>query len=145
MAPGLFAKAIAEGAPLQLFNHGRMSRDFTYVDDVAEGTVRVLDSPAKPDPAWSGVAPLVASSSAPWRVYNIGNGRPTELLRFVELLEQAFGRNSERVLLPMQPGDVPATWADVRALEDQIGFRPTTTIEVGTARFVQWYREYYCV
>jgi UDP-glucuronate 4-epimerase len=91
------------------------------------------------------VAPLVASSSAPWRVYNIGNGRPTELLRFVELLEQAFGRNSERVLLPMQPGDVPATWADVRALEDQIGFRPTTTIEVGTARFVQWYREYYCV
>ncbi len=134
MAPMLFARAILAGEPIRVFNHGRMRRDFTYVDDVVEGVVRVLDRPATPD---------ASAAGAPARLYNIGNDRPTELLRFVELLEGALGVRAITQLEDMQPGDVPATWADVDALRDAVGFAPSTPLEVGVERFVAWYREYH--
>jgi UDP-glucuronate 4-epimerase len=142
MAMWLFASAIMEGRPIKLFNHGNMRRDFTYIDDVVEAVVRLIDRPAAADPKWSAVKPDPGCSSAPWRVYNIGNNRPVEVLRVVELIEAAVGRKAVRELLPMQPGDVPQTYADVDDLMAEVGFRPDTPIDDGIARFVAWYREY---
>ena len=143
MAVFLFTKAILEGRPIRVFNHGRMRRDFTYVDDIAECVVRVADRPAVPNPDWTGDDPDPGSSAAPYRVYNIGNNRPVELMRFIEVLEQCLGREAEKEMLPMQPGDVPVTYANVDDLVRDFDFRPTTTIEVGLERFVRWYRDYY--
>jgi UDP-glucuronate 4-epimerase len=145
MALFLFTKAILEGRPIQVFNEGRMRRDFTYVDDVVEGVVRVADCSATPSADWRGDAPDPSTSSAPWRLFNIGNSRPTDLMRYIDVLEECLGRKAERELLPMQPGDVPGTWADVDALDEAVGYRPTTSIEVGVRRFVEWYREFYNV
>jgi UDP-glucuronate 4-epimerase len=141
MAMFIFSKAILEGRPIEIFNHGRMRRDFTYVDDIVEGLRRVIDKPPIGNPAWSGDAPDPATSRAPHVVYNIGNNSPVELLYMIETLEQALGRKAEKVPLPMQPGDVPATYADVADLENAVGFRPTTSIEEGIRRFVAWYRQ----
>lgn len=142
MAMWLFADAIRNGRPIKLFNHGQMRRDFTYVDDIVEAMVRLLDRPATGNPSWSGSAPDPATSSAPWRVYNIGNNNPVEVTEVVRLLEEALGRKAERDLLPMQPGDVPETYADVAALEAAVGFRPKTPIEEGIRSFVCWYESY---
>jgi UDP-glucuronate 4-epimerase len=145
MALFLFTKAILEGRPIEVFNHGKMRRDFTYVDDIVEGVVRVLDRPAQPDPEWIGDRPDPSSSSAPYRLYNIGNHQPVELMRFIEVLEQALGKKADKKLLPLQAGDVPATYADVADLTQDVGFKPATPIEVGIGRFVEWYRQYYKV
>jgi len=142
MSPMIFAKAILADRPIDVFNHGRMRRDFTYVDDVVEAVVRLVDRPAEPDPEWSGAKPNPATSNAPWRVYNIGNHTPVEVTEVVRLLEQALGREAKRELLPMQPGDVPETCADVADLEAAVGFRPNTPIAEGVRRFVDWYRDY---
>lgn len=143
MALFLFTKAILEERPIDVFNHGKMQRDFTYIDDIVEGMVRVVDRPAAPNPNWRGAAPDPATSAAPHRVYNIGNNQPVELLRFIEVLERCLGKSAMKNLLPMQPGDVPATFADTSALEAAVGFKPCTPIETGVARFVDWYRQYY--
>ncbi len=145
MALFLFTKAILDGKPIDVFNHGKMQRDFTYVEDIVEGVVRALDRAPKPDAAWSGDKPDPSSSNAPYRLYNIGNNKPVELMRFIEVLEQTLGKKAEKRLLPLQAGDVPATYADVDDLMRDVGFKPSTTIEVGIARFVEWYREYYKV
>jgi UDP-glucuronate 4-epimerase len=142
MAMFLFAKAIVEGAPIKLFNHGNMRRDFTYIDDVVEAVVRLIDRPPQGNRAWSGDAPDPATSAAPWKVYNIGNNRPEELTHVVLLLEKEFGRTATKEMLPIQPGDVPATYADIEDLARDVGFRPATTIEDGIARFAKWYRAY---
>ena len=139
MAPMLFAEAIVRGETLQLFNHGQMLRDFTYVDDVVEGLVRVLDRPATPAAGFDPAQPDAAGSAAPWRIFNLGNNQPVQLWRFVETLEQALGRTAHKELLPMQPGDMPATAADTQALEEWIGFKPHTPLETGIARFVEWF------
>ncbi len=143
MALFSFARAILEGRSVELFNHGRHRRDFTYIDDIVEGILRVLDRPAVPDPAWNGSLPDPSASMAPYRLYNIGNHSPVELLYVVELLEAALGRKAEKRMLPMQPGDMLDTFADVDDLSKCVGYRPTTPIEDGIARFVAWYREYY--
>jgi len=143
MSPMLFADRISRGEPIDVFNHGNHSRDFTYIDDIVEGVIRTLDHPAQPDPAYNPMLPNPGTSGAPYRVYNIGNDQPVQLLRFIELLEQHLGRSVEKQLLPMQPGDVPDTWADVSALRRDVGYAPDTSIEDGVARFVQWYREYH--
>jgi UDP-glucuronate 4-epimerase len=143
MALFLFTKAILDGKPIEVFNHGRMQRDFTYIDDIVEGVIRTLDRPAEPDPAWSGDRPDPGTSSAPARVYNIGNHQPVELARFIEVLEQALGRKAEKRMLPLQPGDIPATYADIDDLSRDVGFTPSTPIEVGIPRFVEWYRDFY--
>ena len=145
MAMFLFAKAILEGRPIDVFNQGDMQRDFTYIDDIAESVVRVSDQPAAPNPEWDAADPDPGTSMAPWRVYNIGNHTPVELMHLIGLIEQALGRKAEKNFLPMQPGDVPATFADVQALTDAVGFTPATPIEVGVERFVAWYREFYGV
>src|SRR3989449_11335999 len=143
MALFLFTKAILEGHPIDVFNHGKMKRDFTYIDDIIEGVLRVLDRPPASDPNWSGQAPDPATSSAPYRVYNIGNHKPVALMRVIELLEEALGKKAEKHLQPLQPGDVPATYADVDDLVKHVAFKPDTPIEVGIRRFVEWYRGYY--
>ncbi len=143
MALFIFTKAILEGKPIEVYNHGKMRRDFTYVDDIVEGVIRTLDHPATPNPAWSGDRPDPGTSSGPARIYNIGNHQPVELLRFIEVLEQAIGKRAKKKLLPIQPGDVPATYADIEDLSRDVGFKPGTPIEVGIPRFVQWYREFY--
>jgi UDP-glucuronate 4-epimerase len=143
MAPMLFADRISRGEPIDVFNHGHHSRDFTYIDDIVEGVLRVLDRPAQPATDYDRQHPTPATSDAPYRVYNIGNGQPVQLLRFIELMEQALGRQVEKRLLPMQPGDVADTWADVSALQRDVGYAPHTTIEDGVARFVKWYRDYH--
>ncbi len=145
MALFLFTKAILAGEPIRIFNHGRMRRDFTFVDDIVEGVIRVLDTPATPDPTFDPDAPDPSTSSAPYRIFNIGNDQPTELLRYVEVLEDALGVKAIRQLEDIQPGDVPATWADVDALRAAVGFAPATPVEEGVARFVAWYREFYGV
>jgi UDP-glucuronate 4-epimerase len=142
MAVWLFTAAIMAGEPIRLFNDGRMRRDFTYVDDIVEAVVRLVDRPPSADPAWSSDAPDPASSRAPWRVYNIGNNRPQELLHVVSLIEEAVGRPAIRELMPMQPGDVLETYADVADLADAVGFSPKTPIEDGIRQFVAWYRTY---
>ena len=145
MAVSLFTEAIVAGRPIDVFNYGDMRRDFTYVDDVVEGVVRVLQRLPQPDPQWSGQRPDPGSSTAPYRIYNIGNNRPVELLRLVELLETCLGRKAVKNLLPMQPGDAPETFADIDDLVRDVGFQPGTSIEEGIARFVQWYRGYHGV
>jgi len=143
MAMFIFAKAILDGTPIKLFNHGNMRRDFTYVDDVTEAIVRLMDRPPQANPEWSGDRPDPATSAAPWKIYNIGNNNPEDLMHVVSLLEKEFGRSAAKEMLPMQPGDVPATYADVEDLAREIGFRPATAIEDGVARFARWYREYH--
>ena len=143
MALFLFTRAILAGEPIRIFNHGRMRRDFTYIDDIAEGVVRVLDRPAAPDPDFDSDAPDPATSTAPYRIYNIGNDRPTELERYVEVLEAELGVPAIRRYEDIQPGDVPATWADVDALRRDVGFVPATPVEDGVRRFVAWYRAYH--
>lgn len=143
MALFIFTKAILEGTPIDVFNQGKMRRDFTYIDDIVEGVIRTLDRTAEPNRAWSGDQPDPGTSSAPARIYNIGNHQPVELLRFIEVLEQALGKKAEKRLMPIQPGDVPATYADIDDLSRDVGFKPSTPIEVGIPRFVEWYREYY--
>lgn len=142
MAMWIFAEAIAAGRPIRLFNHGNMRRDFTYVDDVVESVVRLIDKPAAGNPAWSGEAPDPGSSSAPWRVYNIGNNQPVELMKVVSIIERELGATAKKEMLPMQPGDVPATYADVDDLMRDVGFKPSTSIEDGIRRFIAWYRDY---
>jgi UDP-glucuronate 4-epimerase len=142
MAMWLFAAAIAEGRPIRLFNHGRMRRDFTYVDDAVEALVRLIDKPPAGDPGWSGEAPDPATSRAPWRVYNIGNDHPVEVTEVVRLIEQALGKQAIRELAPMQPGDLPETRADVADLAAAVGFSPKTPIADGVGRFIAWYRDY---
>jgi UDP-glucuronate 4-epimerase len=144
MSPFLFAQRIIAGEPIDVFNHGRHSRDFTYIDDIVEGVIRSLDTvPQRSDDLSLLDSP--ATSTAPYRVYNIGSHRPVELLRYIEVLEQCIGRKAELRLLPMQPGDVPDTYADVEALRRDTGYAPSTTLETGAARFIDWYREYYRV
>jgi UDP-glucuronate 4-epimerase len=145
MALFLFTRKILAGEPIEVFNHGRHSRDFTYIDDIVEGVVRVLDRVPGPDPAFDPLAPTPASSSAPYRVYNIGNHRPVELSRYIEVIEEALGRSAEKTLLPMQAGDVPDTFADITALQRDTGYAPSTPVEVGVKRFVDWYRDFYHV
>jgi UDP-glucuronate 4-epimerase len=143
MALFLFTRAILAGKPIDVFNHGRMQRDFTYVDDVVKGIVRVIDRPPAPNPQWSGDAPDPGTSRAPYRIYNIGNHQPVELQRFIEVIETVIGKKAVLNLLPMQPGDVPATYADIDDLMRDTGFAPSTPIEEGIARFFDWYRGYY--
>jgi UDP-glucuronate 4-epimerase len=145
MALFTFTRKILAGEPIDVYNYGRHRRDFTYVDDIIEGVVRVMDSIPAPDPGWNSARPNPGTSSAPWRVYNIGNSNAVELERYIEVLEQCLGRTAERRLLPMQPGDVPDTFADVSALEADVGYAPSTPIEIGVRNFVDWYREYYKV
>ena len=139
MAMWIFAAAILAGQPIKLFNYGKMRRDFTYIDDIVEAVVRLVDRA----PARSGENPDPGLSAAPWRVYNIGNNNPVELLEVVRLLEETIGRNAKRELVPMQPGDVPATYADIDDLMRDVGFRPATPIKTGIERFVAWYRSYH--
>lgn len=145
MSPFLFARAIFEGAPLKVFNHGLHRRDFTYIDDIVEGVVRTLDNKACPDTNWSGLEPDSATSRAPYRIYNIGNSEPVELLRYIELFEKAIGIKANKEMLPLQPGDVEHTYADVSDLVRDIGYKPKTSVEIGVAKFVEWYRAYYAI
>jgi UDP-glucuronate 4-epimerase len=143
MALFLFTRNILAGQPIDVYNYGKCQRDFTYIDDIVEGVVRTLDRIPQPNPAWSGDRPDSASSLAPYRLYNIGNNNPVELMHFIGTIERCLGRTAEKKLLPLQPGDVPATYADVDDLMRDVGFKPATPIEVGIARFIEWYREYY--
>jgi UDP-glucuronate 4-epimerase len=143
MSPTLFATAISEGKPINVFNEGKMQRDFTYVDDIVEGVVRVLDQPPKPNPKFNSANADASSSSAPYRLYNIGNHRPVELLYFIEILENAIGKKASKKMLPMQPGDVLATYADIDDLNQAVGFAPRTKLEDGVVKFVEWFKGYY--
>jgi UDP-glucuronate 4-epimerase len=145
MALFLFTKAIVEGKPIDVFNNGKMSRDFTYVDDIVESIARLVPKAPTPDKNWSGLAPDPASSFAPYRVYNIGNNKPVELLRFIEIIEEKLGKKAIKNFLPLQDGDVPETYADVNDLIREIDFKPATPIEEGVSNFVEWYKEYYQV
>jgi UDP-glucuronate 4-epimerase len=145
MALFKFTRKILAGEPIDVFNFGNHRRDFTYIDDIIEGVVRVMGHIPAADEAWDSDSPDPATSRAPWRVYNIGNNQPIELMRYIEVLEQCLGRTAEKNLLPMQPGDVPDTYADVTALSEVVGYKPDTPIEVGVRRFVDWYRDYYGV
>lgn len=145
MAAFLFTRAILAGEPIRVFNYGRMKRDFTYIDDIIEGVVRVMAAPPSPDAQWTGDAPDPGTSSAPYRVYNIGNNHPIELMKFIEILEDCLGVKARKELEAIQPGDVPATYADIDDLTRDFGFSPKTPLEVGLARFVAWYRRYYQV
>ena len=143
MAYFLFARAILAGEPIKVFNHGKMQRDFTFVDDIVEGVLRVVDRAATPNPAYDATAADPATSNAPYRVFNIGNSSPMPLLEFIGCIEEALGRQAEKILLPMQDGDVPATYANTDALSQWVGFVPGTPLKVGIERFVAWYRDYF--
>ncbi len=143
MAPMLFARAILAGAPIKVFNHGKMQRDFTYIDDIVEGVLRCCDKPATANPEFDPLQPDPATAAAPHRVFNIGNSQPTELLRFIEVMEQALGLKAIKDFQPMQPGDVVATAADTSALEQWVGFKPSTSIETGVDAFARWYRDHF--
>ena len=145
MSPILFAKAILAGDPIKVFNYGKHRRDFTYIDDIVAGVVSCLDRIPTGNPQWSGLKPDPSSSRAPWKIYNIGNSEPIELFRYIELMEKAFGKTTEKELLPLQPGDVEHTYADVSSLEKDIGYSPSTSIEQGLQLFADWYRDYYQV
>jgi UDP-glucuronate 4-epimerase len=145
MALFLFTKAILEDRPIDVFNNGAMERDFTYIDDIVEGVIRVIDHIATPNPDWTGDDPDSATSYCPWRVYNIGNNNKEKLMRYIEVLEKCLGKTAQKNFLPMQQGDVPATYADVSDLVAAVGFQPSTSIETGVRRFVEWYRGYYGV
>jgi UDP-glucuronate 4-epimerase len=143
MALFLFTRKILAGEPIDVFNYGKHRRDFTYIDDIVEGVIRTLDHVAQPNPDWSGDAPDSATSRAPYRIYNIGNNQPVELMHYIEVLENHLGRKAEKNLLPLQPGDVPDTYADVSDLVADVGYQPATSVEDGIGNFVEWYREYY--
>jgi UDP-glucuronate 4-epimerase len=143
MALFLFTRNIFAGKPIDVFNYGHHRRDFTYIDDIVDGVVRACDRPATADPRWDGAAPDPGTSQAPYRLYNIGNNRPVELLRYIDLLETYLGRKAEKILLPLQAGDVPDTWADIEDLTRDVGYTPATPVEVGVRRFVEWYLEYH--
>ncbi len=143
MALFLFTRAILGNKPIDVFNHGKMKRDFTYIDDIVEGVVRLIDKVPEPDPDWCGDDPDSATSYAPYRLYNIGNNNPVELTKVISVLENCLGKKAKKNLLPMQPGDVPETFADVNDLAEDVGFMPATPIEEGIKKFVDWYREYY--
>ncbi len=143
MAMFLFTKAILEGRPIDVFNHGRMRRDFTYIDDIVEGVIRTSDHTAEPNAAWNSDLPDPATSKAPYRIYNIGNNNPVELMHLIGTIEQELGIVAEKNMLDIQPGDVPATYADVEALVQDVGFQPKTSIEFGVKQFIAWYRDYY--
>ncbi|MBA8887105.1 UDP-glucuronate 4-epimerase [Dokdonella fugitiva] len=145
MALFLFTRKILAGEPIEVFNHGKHTRDFTYIDDIVEGVIRTLDRVPDGDPAFDPLRPNPGSSAAPYRVYNIGNNQPVELARYIEVLEQKLGRSAEKILLPLQPGDVPDTYADVAELSRDTGYTPSTPVEVGIDRFVDWYRAFYRV
>jgi UDP-glucuronate 4-epimerase len=145
MALFLFARNMLAGKPIDVFNHGHHKRDFTFVEDIAEGVVRACDRIVQPNPAWNGNEPDPATSTAPFRVYNIGNSAPVELMRYIEVLEECLGVKALKNMLPLQAGDVPDTFADVSDLERDVGYRPATPVETGVRRFVDWYREYYKV
>lgn len=145
MALFIFTKAILEGMPIDVFNNGNMQRDFTYVDDIVEGVIRVIDSPPKGNTHWTGSEPDPSSSPAPYKIYNIGNNSPVKLLDFIEAIEKATGKKADKNLMPIQPGDVPATWADVDELVSDMGYKPGTGIQKGVDAFVEWYRKYYSV
>jgi UDP-glucuronate 4-epimerase len=145
MALFKFTKAILADQPIQVFNFGNHRRDFTYIDDIVEGLVRVLDRPAAPDPQWNGNSPDPGTSRAPWRVYNIGNNKPVQLTDYIAALEKALGKKAKRELLPMQAGDIPDTFADVDDLVEEFGYRPSTSVEDGITRYVSWYRDYFKV
>jgi UDP-glucuronate 4-epimerase len=143
MALFLFTKNILAGRPIDVFNHGRHQRDFTYVDDIVQGVIGAVDHVARPDPHWDSARPKPNTSAAPYKIYNIGNQKPVALLQYIEVLEQCLGRKAEKNFLPMQMGDVPDTWADVEALAQDVGYRPCTELSVGVRRFVEWYLEHY--
>ena len=143
MALFKFTRSILRGEPIEVYNFGKHKRDFTYIDDIVEGVVRTLDRLAEPNPQWQGDHPDPGTSSAPYRIYNIGNQEPVELMRFIEVLEGSLGKSAEKIFLPLQDGDVPATFADVEDLQRDVGYAPKTPIETGIARFVAWYRDYY--
>ena len=145
MALFMFTKNIIEGKPIDVFNYGKHQRDFTYIDDIVEGVIRTLDNVAQPNPDWTGASPDSATSKAPYRLYNIGSNNPCELLRYIEIIEDCIGKKAEKNLLPMQPGDVLATYADVDALIQDVDYKPSTPIEEGVAKFVEWYRNFYQV
>jgi UDP-glucuronate 4-epimerase len=145
MALFKFTKKILAGEPIDVFNFGNHRRDFTYIGDIVEGVVRVMEKTPESNPEWSGDDPDPATSRAPWRVYNIGNNQPVELMRYIEVIEECLGQKAEKNLLPMQPGDVPDTYADVTALTEDVGYTPDTPIEEGVRRFIEWYRDYYKV
>lgn len=145
MSPFKFTKNILNGDPIDVFNHGKHTRDFTYIDDIVEGVVRVLDKVPSPNPDWSGDDPDSATSQAPYRLYNIGNNKPVQLMDYIGNIEKCLGRKAKLNLLPLQPGDVPDTYADVDALVNDVGYRPDTPIDVGISRFVDWYRNYFKV
>jgi len=145
MALFKFTRAILAGEPVEIYNHGKMLRDFTYIDDIVEGIVRIADRPATANPDWNGKAPDPATSAAPYRIYNIGNSEPVELLAYVDAIEKACGIPAKRKMMPLQPGDVLATWADVDDLIEATGFRPQTRVEDGVKAFVDWYRDFYGV
>ena len=145
MSPFLFVKQILEGTPIDVFNHGDHQRDFTYIDDIVEGVVRTHDRPAEADPSYDPARPDASRSNAPFRIYNIGCERPVELLRYIEVIEACTGKKAIKRMLPMQPGDVRATYADVSALAEAVGYRPRVALEQGMGRFVAWYRGYYGV
>jgi UDP-glucuronate 4-epimerase len=145
MALFKFTKKILAGEPIDVFNFGNHRRDFTYIDDIVEGVVRVMETTPETNPEWSGDNPDPATSRAPWWVYNIGNNQPVELMRYIEVIEDRLGKKAEKNLLPLQPGDVPDTYADVAALTEDVGYKPDTPIEEGVKRFIDWYRDYYKV
>ena len=145
MALFMFTRKILAGEPIDVFNYGNHRRDFTYIDDIVEGVIRTLDRPAQPNPDWSGAQPDSATSAAPYRLYNIGAHRPVELMHYIEVLEENLAKKAEKNLLPLQPGDVPDTYADVEDLRADTGYEPTTSVEEGVASFVAWYRDYYQV
>jgi len=145
MALFLFTKKILAGEPIPVFNYGKHRRDFTYIDDIVEGVIRTLDKPATPNPDWDSANPDTATSKAPYRLYNIGNNSPVELMHYIETLEKCLGREAEKELLPLQPGDVPDTYANVEDLVTDMGYKPDTSVEQGIANFVAWYRDYYKV
>lgn len=145
MALFMFTKNIIEGKPIDVFNYGKHQRDFTYIDDIVEGVIRTLDHTAQQNPNWSGKNPDSATSKAPYRIYNIGSNNPCELLRYIEIIEECVGKKAIKNMLPLQPGDVPATYADVEALIKDVNYKPSTSIEEGVAKFVSWYREFYKV
>jgi UDP-glucuronate 4-epimerase len=145
MAPFIFTRKILAGEPIDVFNHGHHKRDFTYIDDIVEGVVRTLDQIAQPNPQWSGAQPDPSTSRGPYRIYNIGSNNPVELARFIETIEHCTGKKAEKNLLPMQPGDVVATYANVDGLINDVGYKPETRLEQGIEQFVQWYRDFYKV
>ncbi len=145
MALFMFTRNIIAGEPIDVFNYGKHRRDFTYVEDIVEGVIRTMDHTAAPNPDWDAASPDPGTSFAPYRIYNIGNQQPVELMRYIEVLEECLGRKAEKNMLPLQPGDVPDTYADTKALVDDVGYQPATTVEVGVKNFVDWYLDYYNV